>query len=94
MAADVTAQETPLKDLAAAKGMRFGTAAGLENSIHQPQVAALIARECSIVVPENELKMYVTHNTNATRAGIIISAPATKSCSFVRRPPYRQRARP
>lgn len=58
-------KDTPLKDLAAAKGMRFGTAAGLQNSIRQPEVAAIIARECDLVVPENELKMYVTHNTPA-----------------------------
>ncbi len=50
-----------LKDLAAAKGMRFGDAAGLMNSIRQPEVAALIVRECNLVVPENELKMYATH---------------------------------
>ncbi len=64
--ADSPASGTPLKDLAAAKGMRFGDAAGVDDSLRVPEVAALIVRECSILVPENELKMYVTHNANAT----------------------------
>jgi len=64
--ADATSPKTPLKDLAAAKGMRFGTAVGLQDIIHRPEVAAIIVRECNLVVPENELKMYVTHNTNGT----------------------------
>lgn len=64
--ADSPAAGTPLKDLAAAKGMRFGDAAGLADSLRVPEVAALIVRECNILVPENELKMYVTHNANAT----------------------------
>jgi len=55
-----------LKDLAAAKGMRFGDAAGVMDSIRVPQVADIIVRECNILVPENELKMYVTHAANAT----------------------------
>ena len=56
--------DTPsLNALAAAKGIRFGDAAGLQNSIREPEVAAIIARECGLVVPENELKMYVTHTT-------------------------------
>ena len=61
------AETAALKDLAKAKGLRFGTAvpAGM-GGVSDPQVAALIARECNIIVPENELKMYVTHNTNAT----------------------------
>ena len=59
------ADTLPLKDLAAAKGMRFGVAAGLDDSILKPEVAALIVRECNLVVPENELKMYITH-TNPT----------------------------
>jgi len=61
----VPLKDVPLKDLAAAKGMRFGVAAGLDDSILKPEVSALIVRECNLLVPENELKMYVTH-TNAT----------------------------
>ncbi|MGZ3297631.1 MAG: endo-1,4-beta-xylanase, partial [Asticcacaulis sp.] len=56
----------PLKEVAASRGMRFGSAAGVFNSIRQPQVAALLARECDLIVPENELKMYVTHNSAAS----------------------------
>jgi len=67
MAMPAFAETAALKDLAKAKGLRFGTAvpAGM-GGVSDPQVAALIARECNIIVPENELKMYVTHNTNAT----------------------------
>ncbi|MFT4075158.1 MAG: endo-1,4-beta-xylanase [Asticcacaulis sp.] len=60
------ADTTPaLKDLAAAKGLRFGTAIGAK-MFADPKVRDLIIRECDIIVPENELKMYVTHNDNAT----------------------------
>ncbi|WP_443750434.1 endo-1,4-beta-xylanase [Asticcacaulis solisilvae] len=60
------ADSPSLADLARAKGLRFGTAvpAG-KGGVSDPDVAALIARECNIIVPENELKMYVTHNNNA-----------------------------
>jgi len=59
--------DTPpsLKDLAAAKGLRFGTAIGMK-PFADARVRDLILRECNIIVPENELKMYVTHNQNAT----------------------------
>ncbi|MCR6660431.1 MAG: endo-1,4-beta-xylanase [Asticcacaulis sp.] len=56
---------TPLKDLAAAKGLRFGTAIGMK-MYADPKVRDLVIRECNIIVPENELKMYVTHNKNPT----------------------------
>lgn len=60
------ANTTPaLKDLAAAKGLCFGTAIGAK-MFADPRVRDLIGRECDIIVPENELKMYVTHNDNAT----------------------------
>ena len=53
---------TPLKDLAAAKGMRFGSAVGvLKGGFNDPRTPELLARECNILVPENELKMYTTH---------------------------------
>jgi len=55
-----------LKDLAAAKGMRFGTAIGAKGGITDANVRAILLRECNLIVPENELKMYVTHNNNAT----------------------------
>jgi len=66
-AADKPFDGPSLAELAAQKGLRFGTAVSAgENGLQNPQVAALIATECNIIVPENELKMYVTHNTNAT----------------------------
>ncbi|MDI7774170.1 endo-1,4-beta-xylanase [Asticcacaulis sp. EMRT-3] len=53
--------------LAAAKGLRFGTAISASRTgILNPDVTAIVIRECNIIVPENELKMYVTHNTNPT----------------------------
>lgn len=54
-----------LGELAARKGLRFGTAVSAGNSgLRNPQVTAMIAAECTLLVPENELKMYVTHNLN------------------------------
>lgn len=59
------AQSAPtLKDLAAAKGLRFGDAIGM-GAFQDPKVKDLLIRECNILVMENELKMYVTHNNNA-----------------------------
>ncbi|MBW8880005.1 MAG: endo-1,4-beta-xylanase [Asticcacaulis sp.] len=55
---------TALKDLAAAKGLRFGNALGI-GALKDPKVRDLMIRECNILVMENELKMYVTHNNNA-----------------------------
>jgi len=55
---------TSLKDLAAAKGLRFGTAIGMK-MYADARVRDLVVSECNIIVPENELKMYVTHNDNA-----------------------------
>lgn len=61
----LAASDAPLKDLAAAKGLRFGTAIGMK-MFADARVRDLVIRECNIIVPENELKMYVTHNNNAT----------------------------
>jgi endo-1,4-beta-xylanase len=68
LAADAKPFDGPsLGELAAQKGMRFGTAlAANKTGLMDPQVTALVAAECTIIVPENELKMYVTHNRNAT----------------------------
>ncbi|THD81703.1 MAG: glycosyl hydrolase [Phenylobacterium sp.] len=49
------ADEPPLRDLAAAKGLRFGSAIG-GRSFGDAQVRALVAAQCALVVPENELK--------------------------------------
>ncbi|MET3667911.1 endo-1,4-beta-xylanase [Caulobacter sp. 1776] len=57
--------ETPLRDLAKAKGLYFGSAVGagpkgeLTGSLDDPKYREIIARECGVLVPENELKWYV-----------------------------------
>lgn len=59
------ADETPLRDLAQAKGLYFGSAvpAGPPGSTQGPfedvRYKAILARECGLLVPENELKWYV-----------------------------------
>lgn len=46
-----------LKDIARAKGLRFGTAVGAgPNQFGDPAYRALVARECGIIVAENEMK--------------------------------------
>lgn len=49
--------DTPLRSLAAAKGICFGSEIGLGN-MDDPRIVRLIENECAIVVPENEFKMY------------------------------------
>ena len=66
--------------LARAKGIRFGTAVGF-GALNDPKIQELIARECDIMVPENELKMYVTHNNNATDYNF---APADRIHDFAK----------
>ena len=64
LAPGALAQEAPpaLKDLASAKGMRFGNAIGMledqdtRRSFRDPAYRALMARQCNIVVAENETK--------------------------------------
>ncbi len=63
--AQATSAPGSLGALARAKGLRFGTAVGMA-TFGDPRIRELIVRECDIIVPENELKMYVTHNNNAT----------------------------
>jgi endo-1,4-beta-xylanase len=56
--------EPSLHDLAAAKGLVFGSATGmgeagsLAGSQHDPAYRALLARECGMLVCENEMKWY------------------------------------
>ena len=59
-----------LAQLASAKGMRFGSATAVRGGpghwqVEDADVRAVLLAECNIIVPENELKMYVTHNNNA-----------------------------
>ena len=59
-----------LHDLATAKGMRFGSciAGGGSGggSFGNPRYAAVIERECGLLVPENELKWQATRPTATT----------------------------
>lgn len=47
---------SPLRQLAAAKGKRYGTAISSDALQKEPDYAKLIARECSIATPNGELK--------------------------------------
>jgi endo-1,4-beta-xylanase len=51
-----------LKDLAGEKGIRFGAATGIGAFRRDPRQKEMLARECSIMVHENELKMYSVQN--------------------------------
>ncbi len=54
-----------LRDLAKARGFYFGSAVGagrkgsLTGSFEDPKYREILARECGLLVPENELKWYV-----------------------------------
>lgn len=54
-----------LKALAAAKGMRFGTALG-SGGLNDPLYRQLIIEQCGMLVPENELKWYVLRSDART----------------------------
>lgn len=47
-----------LKTLAADKGLKFGTAIS-SRQLNDPRYVEIVRRECSVIVPENEFKMYV-----------------------------------
>ncbi|MBG1265377.1 endo-1,4-beta-xylanase [Nostoc sp. WHI] len=51
---------TPLRQLAAAKGKRYGTAISSDILLKEKDYANLIARECSIATPNGELKWNAT----------------------------------
>ncbi len=71
-----------LGTLAKARGLRFGAAVGAgAGGIDDPRVAALLKQECNLLVPENELKMYVTHNNNATDYNFV---PGDRILSFAK----------
>jgi endo-1,4-beta-xylanase len=57
-----------LNDLAKTKGMRFGSCvgAGAGGSFRNTQYAALLERECGILVPENEMKWQAVRPTATT----------------------------
>lgn len=57
----------PLKDIAAARGIVFGSEIGgsgagrTDTAFANSGYRALVARECAIVVPENEMKFFAVH---------------------------------
>jgi endo-1,4-beta-xylanase len=57
-----------LNDLAKAKGMRFGSCVGAGNggSFKNARYAALLERECGVLVPENEMKWQAIRPTATT----------------------------
>jgi endo-1,4-beta-xylanase len=61
----VTTPQPSLNQIAASKGMRFGsaTAAVGGGSIQNPDYAAILVGECGLLVPENEMKMYAVRPT-------------------------------
>ncbi|WP_343525900.1 endo-1,4-beta-xylanase [Sphingomonas sp.] len=76
------AGDEPLKDLAARKGILFGTAisAGQSSPMADPGYGAIVARECAVLVPENEMKVYVLgHDPQALNFG-----PADRIAAFAR----------
>ncbi|MCM2476286.1 endo-1,4-beta-xylanase [Rhizobium sp. CG5] len=50
------APDPSLKDFGAARGIAFGCAVGAKDLAANPDLAAAIARDCAIVVPENDMK--------------------------------------
>lgn len=56
-AAPGAAPDEPLKEIARRKGLRFGTAVGGgRKQFGDPAYRALVERECSVIVAENEMK--------------------------------------
>ena len=54
------AEIAKLRELAAAKGLFFGTAVS-ERQLKRPEFTALLADQCSILVAENQMKWRATH---------------------------------
>jgi endo-1,4-beta-xylanase len=48
---------TPMRMLAASKGLLYGSSGHSSILQHDPRFAALFAQQCSIMVPENQLKL-------------------------------------
>lgn len=75
-----------LRSLAAAKGILFGSAVGagkagtLTGSFHDPAYRDLLASQCSVIVPENEMKIYVI----AGRPDAYNYEPADQIAAFAR----------
>lgn len=74
----------PLRALAQAKGVLFGTAVGggrpgtRTGMLADPAMMALVKRECGVIVPENEMKQYVI----AARSGAPDYAPGDRIAAW------------
>lgn len=77
-----------LKAWAASKGMRFGNAVGVgysddaKSPFNDPKTRQILIEECSILVPENELKQYVVKNNSNDQ--LLNFAPAKKLAKFAK----------
>jgi endo-1,4-beta-xylanase len=79
----LSAAETPaLKALAADRGLLFGTCVGAvrNGSLADPRYMEIVKRECSVLVPENELKSY----TISPERGQYNYEPGDRIASFAR----------
>src|SRR5687768_2684439 len=83
----VSAEEPrPLKAVAAEKGILFGSSVGaggagtLTGSFADPRYLDILRKECSVLVPENELKSY----TIAAERGRYNFEPGDRIASFAR----------
>lgn len=72
---------TPLRQLAAAKGKRYGAAISGEFLQTQPDYARLIARECAIATPNGELKW----NATEPQPGVFTFEAADAIANFCQR---------
>lgn len=71
------AQPESLSAIAARRGLRFGTALSAGKPFDDPRHLAIVARECALIVPENELKLYVIGGGDAPNF-----APADRIARF------------
>jgi endo-1,4-beta-xylanase len=76
------AEPPPLKALAAEKGILFGSCVGAvrNGSFDDPRYIDILREECSVLVPENELKSYVI----AAERGDYNFEPGDRIASFAR----------
>src|SRR5690349_8781277 len=82
----LTAEPQSIKAAAAQKGVLFGTAVGagpagaLTGSFAEPRYVEILKQDCSVLVPENELKSYVI----AAAPGRYNFEPADRIAAFAR----------
>lgn len=72
-------ETAPLKDLAAEKGIRFGTAMAAYQ-VDDPQYVEIVKRDCGYIVAENEHKWYTIH----PQPDVMNFAPADKLVDFAK----------